>query len=243
MRPVNSGDVVAANREARHEFVSHVSHELRVPMTSIMGYTDLLIKGIVGPLNEQQLNFLKIIRGNVERMAGLISSLSDLSGLDTGTLTLTMGPVSLPAVITDVASYLQPLFVEKNQTLAVTLPPDLPPLQADSRRLGQVLTSLLHNANRYTPTGGSIQLQAAAVGELVRIEVSDNGVGISLQDQPHIFEQFFRSEHPQVREQPGWGLSLSVCQRLTEQMGGVLGFTSQPEAGSTFWLTLLSGKN
>lgn len=225
-------------RGERGQFVSHVSHELRVPMTSILGYTDLLRKGIFGPVNEQQLNFLQIIRSNVERMAVLVTNLSDLSKLNTGSLPLELESFHLQDVVDSVVCNLQPAFSDKSQNLEVTRAVDSAQVYADPQRLAQVLTNLLDNANRYTAIGGSIRVNIAVNGRMTRLEVCDNGIGISLEDQSRLFEPFFRSEHPSVRETPGWGLSLSVSKALVEQMGGAIGAASKLGEGCTFWFTI-----
>jgi len=229
---------VELEREERRKFVSHVSHELRVPMTSILGYTDLLRKGIFGPVNDQQLNFLNIIRSNVDRMAALVSDLSDLSKLETGTLVLELDACRLQDVVYGVVRNLQPAFADRNQNFEMIFPADLPQVYADPKRLAQVLTNLLNNANRYTPPGGSISVRIVRDERMARLEVSDTGIGISSEDQSRLFEQFFRSDHAAVREHPGWGLSLSVSKGLVEQMGGAMGAASKPMEGSTFWFTV-----
>jgi len=229
---------VQADQEHHRWYISHVSHELRVPMTSILGYTDLLRKGIIGPVNEQQLEFLSVIRNNVERMATLISDLSDLSKAQDGSLKLEISKVAPQPIIEEVARNLQPLFTEKTQFFEIDLPEDLPPVDADPRRLAQVLSRLLTNASRYTPNAGRITLQVSRLPAALRFAVVDTGIGISPEDQAHLFSQFFRSEQAAVREQSGWGLSLSVVKVLVEQMGGVVGVSSTFEKGSEFWFTL-----
>jgi signal transduction histidine kinase len=229
---------VEVDQEHNRWYVSHVSHELRVPMTSILGYADLLRKGIIGPLNEQQLEFLTVIRNNVERMAILVSDLSDLSKAEAGSLRLEISEVSPKPVLEEVARNLQPLFTEKSQVFEIELPGDLPRVYADPRRLSQVLARLLTNASRYTYQAGRIVLQLSHQPPALRFAVLDTGIGISPEDQTRLFSQFFRSEHAFVREQPGWGLSLSVVKVLVEHMGGAVGASSTLEKGSEFWFTL-----
>jgi signal transduction histidine kinase len=226
---------------AKSKFVSVVSHELRIPMTSIRGYTDLLRKEMVGPINDQQANFLEIIQSNVERMSILVSDLSDISRIETGRLKLERVSVSIGASIEEVVRSLQPKLEEKKQTLSIDLEMNLPPIQTDPTRLIQVLTNLLSNAWKYTPESGEIRIAARRESGRVRIEVKDTGIGIGPSEQNLIFSQFFRSESESVREQQGWGLGLNVTKRLVELMDGTIGFSSVLEQGSTFWFTLPSG--
>lgn len=223
---------------ARSRFVSAVTHEIRVPMTSIKGYTDLLRQGVIGPVNEQQLNFLNTIRNNVERMSTLVSNLSDISHIETGRLKMQLADIYLRISLEEALNSLNLKLAEKEQTLTVDLPANLPPVRADSIRLVQVLHNLLSNAHKYTPPKGKIAVHASPTGSFVRVEVSDTGIGIRPEDQSLLFTQFFRSEDPAVREQQGWGLGLCVAKRLVDIMGGEVGVQSQVGEGSTFWFTV-----
>jgi signal transduction histidine kinase len=225
-------------QQAKHQFTSHVTHELRLPLTSIRGYTDLLRQGITGPVNEQQLNFLNVIKNNIERMSALISDLSDINYIDSGRMKLNQKLVFLDEYVEEALNSFKPRLAEKEQTLEVQLPEQSRPVYADPNRLVQVLSTLVSNAHKYTPQGGKIILRAMENSDKVRIEVVDSGIGISAEDQGMIFTQFFRSEHEAVREHPGWGLALHLAQKLTELMGGEMGFESTLNLGSTFWFTL-----
>lgn len=225
-------------QQEKNKFVSVVTHELRLPMTSIKGYTDLLRQGVVGPVNEQQLGFLDTIRNNVDRMSALLSDLSDLSRIDTGGMKLEIAPIELQDALDSVLQNLQPLWKIKEQTVKVELSNQLPKISADFNRLVQVITYLLHNAIMYTPVGGTIIIRAFSELGQLRFEVVDNGIGIKPEDQANIFSPFFRSDDVNVRDQFGWGLSLNVTTKLIQIMNGSIGVYSELGAGSTFWFTL-----
>ena len=225
-------------RSAKNKFVSVVTHELRLPLTSIKGYTDLMRGGMVGPVTDQQKNFLNVIRNNVERMTALISDLSDISHLETGRMKLADKPTAVRMAVDEALSPWQPKFDEKGITVVVDIPSDLPVLQTDTGRLVQVLGYLLSNALKYTPSGGKVTLRGVQEGRMVRLEVVDTGIGISAEDQKKLFQPFFRSEDEAVREYPGWGLALHLSKSLIEALRGQMGFVSALKAGSTFWLAL-----
>jgi signal transduction histidine kinase len=238
--------VQAANL-AKSEFVSFVAHELKNPMTSIKGYTELLAVGAVGPINEAQGNFLSTIRSNIDRMNTLISDLNDVSKIEVGRLRLDFKAIKLAEVVEEINRSTHKQIEEKNQKLEIALPQDLPPLWADRVRLTQVLVNLVSNANKYTDKGGEVLLSAErttnrwdpqGAAEVVHIWVKDNGIGIAEEDQKKIFQKFFRSEDPKTREAPGTGLGLNITRSLVEMQGGKIWFESEFRVGTTFHITV-----
>lgn len=230
-------DLQMAQQE-KNSFISIVTHELRLPMTSIKGYTDLLRQGITGPVNEQQLSFLDTIRNNVDRMSSLLSSLSDISRIDTGRMKLDITAIHIEQPLETVLQNLRPAWEKKGQTVELSLQADLQPVSADLNRLTQVITNLLQNAIMYTPHGGKIHIYANQEDEQLRLKIEDNGIGIKAEDQARLFSPFFRSDDLYVRDQPGWGISLHVSSKLIQIMGGSIGMYSEGESGSIFWFSL-----
>jgi len=224
--------------QERNNYISVVTHELRLPMTSIKGYTDLLRQGVVGPLNEQQFSFLDTIRSNVDRMSALLSDLSDISRINTGRMVLDIKALEIEKALNEVLQSLKPAWAKKKQQVEADLPAVLPPVAADYNRLLQVMANLLRNAIMYTPEGGKVTIQAKTEGEQLRIEVVDNGIGIKSEDQARLFSPFFRSDDTYVRDQPGWGTSLHVSSKLVQIMGGSIGMYSQADSGCVFWFSL-----
>jgi signal transduction histidine kinase len=222
----------------KNDFVSLVSHELRTPMTSIKGYTDLMLKGAVGALNEQQKSFMTIVKSNVDRMAELVSDLLDVSRLEAGRVRLTLERLDLAGVVLEISQELAETMRQRELTLHCSLPPGLPPVCADRGRVVQVLLNLLSNAYRYTPAGGKITIAVQALGDEVQVDVTDTGIGVSGKDRELIFERFYRADHPVVRKQAGTGLGLPIARSLIEMHGGRLWLRSEAQAGSTFSFTL-----
>lgn len=223
---------------AETEFGSMIAHDLRLPVTSMRGYADLLLKETVGPLNDMQRQFLSIIHANTYYLETLTYNLSDVAKIDHGRMPLKPAPVSLKDTIDEVLDKLAPKIEEKEQALELQLPA-LPDVTADKARLVQVVRILIENAHLYTPSGGKIDVVTEQQGDFVRLTVADTGIGISPEDQrDHLFEKFFRADHPVVQEHRGGGNNLYVAKCLIELMGGQMGAESEPDRGSTFWLTL-----
>jgi len=224
--------------KAKNDFVSLVSHELRTPMTSIKGYTDLMIKGAVGELNPQQRHFMTIVKSNVDRMADLVSDLLDVSRLEAGRVRLALERLDLASVVYRISEELTETLRQRELNLEFDLAPGLPRVRADRGRVIQVLLNLLSNAYRYTPAGGTITIAVHPVEDSVQVDVADTGIGIPEKDQESIFERFYRADHPVVREQAGTGLGLPIARTLIEMHGGKLWLRSEINVGSTFSFTL-----
>lgn len=226
----------------KSEFVATVSHELRTPMTSIKGYVDLLLMGAAGALTENQTHFLEIVRSNTERLSALVNDLLDISRIEAGRVSLSFQPLDLRAIAEDVIADVLRRSQEENKPMAVSLdaPADLPAVRGDAERVRQILDNLVSNAYHYTPAEGKITVSIHPLDGEVQVDVQDNGIGIPPADQEHVFERFFRGEHPLVLATPGTGLGLSIVQQLVNMHGGRIWLksTGVPGEGSTFSFTL-----
>ncbi len=226
----------------KSEFVANVSHELRTPMTSIKGYVDIMLMGAAGQLSDQQTSFLQVVRSNTERMITLVNDLLNISQMETGRIELEIKPVDVRPIIRTVVEKMRSQ-AEKDAreiTFSLDLPDDLPLVRADAERAAQIIENLVDNAYHYTPAGGQVWVDAHVEGDFLQIDVRDNGIGIPPEEQPRVFERFYRGEDVLVIETAGTGLGLSIVQNLVEMHGGKIWVQSEgvPGAGSTFSFTL-----
>lgn len=235
--------------QSKSEFVSFVAHELKNPLTSIKGYSEFLLGGQVGGLSEMQKNFVTTIRSNAERMNTLVSDLNDVTKLQTNNMRMNFAPVDFQDVVEETIRPLQKLIGDKEQSLVINAPDDLPAVYADSNRLIQVLTNLISNANKYSPVGASITISAFVdrglrdakgntLEPMLHVQVKDSGIGMSTEDLARLFTPYFRSENPLAREQPGTGLGLTITRGIIEQHGGHIWVESVLERGTTFHFTV-----
>ncbi|MBA3531997.1 MAG: GAF domain-containing protein [Ardenticatenales bacterium] len=222
----------------KSEFVAIVSHELRTPLTSIKGFVDLLVSGETGELQEEQLEFLGIVKTNADRLMDLIDDLLNLSRIETGKVELERVPVDILPLIRATVETLRRQFEGKQQQVVIEAPPALPQVLADSDRLIQILTNLLSNAHKYTPAGGKITITAQAMQEQMAVSVQDTGIGLSPEDQGKLFTRFFRARNRSTQEVGGTGLGLAITRSLVQLHEGDIVVRSAPNEGSTFTFTL-----
>jgi len=225
------------------QFVANVSHELRTPMTVIKGYADLLLMGRAGEVNPDQRDYLERIKRHADRLSLLVNDLLDISRIEQGSVELDLTDVSLAAVINDVigATRVRCMNEGRDIQFVTEMPEDLPPVQADSDRLIQIVNNLISNAYQYTPDGGHVAVRAIVDGAGIQFDVEDTGIGIPAADQERVFDRFFRGEDPLVMKSAGTGLGLSIVQHLVEMHQGRVWFESQEGSGTTFsvWLPLV----
>ena len=220
------------------EVIAITAHELRIPMTSIMGYAKMMMTVGAESLSDMQCEFLRTIDRNVQRLNSDLLAVQDMTRIDRLKINLAPEPRSPAHIAGQVVKELQSLVEEKGHSVTLALPQDLPPVYADPERFKQTLRIVLDNALKYTPDNGEIQLRAHTVNGLVQIDVIDNGLGISAAEQEKMFSKFFRGEDERIREYPGLGLNLYIARGLVELQGGRLWFESTEGQGSTFSFTL-----
>jgi signal transduction histidine kinase len=224
--------------DARSEFVSLTSHQLRVPLTAMSGYTDMILSGMVGPLTERQEAFLRTIRRNVDRMSVLIDALSEMNRIDGGRRKFDLLAFDVTEIVEAAILELENDVAGRHQELVVDVDPSLPFVLADQPAVLAVLTAMIDNASRYSPDGALISLRISLAGEWVRLKIVDEGVGISIEDQSQLFTPFFRSDDPIIRDHIGWGLALAHGKKVIEALGGTIGFESSLGDGSIFFFTI-----
>jgi len=227
----------AADR-MKTDFIALASHELRTPLVTIKGFLELVLDGTTGPLNAEQLEVLQLMHQGANQLDTIVDDLLDISRIESGHLTLHPRAFDLQKCIETTAATLQLQFVAKHQSLTLELESELPPVNADEQRVVQILLNLLSNAHKYTPDGGSITVRAQTAKGFAQVDVIDTGIGLSEEEQQHIFEQFFRANNETVRDISGSGLGLAITRTLVDQHGGTLTVQSRPGAGSTFSFTL-----
>lgn len=231
--------VAEAVLQETSEFVSIAVHEMRIPLTSIRGYSDMIAKGIVGELNEQQKQFMSVIQTNVLRMDHLITDVNDLTKMRAGRLHLEPRMDMAKNVIMMAEKDTVPLAEERGQKLSFDVPDGLPLLNVDGARVAQALTNLIRNALNYSPTDKAVQVIASGVeGGKLRIAVIDEGIGMTEEEQEHLGEPFWRSDHETVRAVKGHGLGYAVAKGLIELLGGEMFYETVFEQGSTFGFIL-----
>jgi len=221
----------------RRDFVANVSHEFKTPLTAIQGFAETLLAGALDDRENRQ-RFVGIIRDHARRLARLTDDLLKLSLIEAGRLELEFQPVAVGELIRACVETTRLRAEQKQQSLQVECPADLPSARGDPRRLQEVLQNLLDNAVQYTSPGGRIAVRARAAEGAVVITVSDTGIGIPQADQARIFERFYRVDAARSREVEGTGLGLAIARHIVEAHGGRIWVESTVGQGSDFHFSL-----
>ncbi len=218
----------------KSDFIHTISHDLRSPLTAIMGYIELLDR--VGPLNDQQKQFVKHVQASAQNITALVNDLLDLGRIEAGFDTR-KDDVSLEQILQFTVDNLSRQILDKNLDFSVSVDPDLPILRGNPIRLRQMVDNLLVNAVKYTPQNGKIAVSLRREDSQVVFEVSDTGVGIPVSDQPHIFEKFYRASNA-PKGTPGTGLGLAIVRSIVENHQGRIWVESNVGVGTKFVVVL-----
>jgi signal transduction histidine kinase len=235
-------DLIRTNQlQFKDNFLSHVSHELRSPLNAIYQFVTILLDNLVGDLNPEQREYLKIVFRNVKQLQAMIDDLLEVTRGQGGKLTIELQRTSVGAAVTETVATLQVAAATKAIKLKAEIADELPLVCADPTRIRQILIILLDNAIKFTPTNGTVTVRAHLLEQdsnLLVLEVVDSGCGIARGMTEQIFERLFQASDPSQAGRQGLGLGLYICKELVVRQGGRIWATSTPGTGSTFSVTL-----
>ncbi len=224
-----------SSNKLRMGYISHVSHELKTPLTSIKAYVESLAENIDDPGFSESKDFLSVISGETDRLIRLVNKVLDISKIEFGQRTLRRRMFDLRGLVSEVDTSMQPNLKEKNLHLLIEFPDDLPLVDGDEDLIKQVFINLIGNAVKFSPAGSRIFLDAKEDAVSIKITIRDEGVGIPDEDQQNIFKQFYQGGSDSSE---GVGLGLAIVKNIVEQHGGYIQVSSEMNEGSAFTFTL-----
>ncbi len=227
-------------------FLATVSHELRTPLTSVIGYTEMVIEGMAGPISDEQREYLDTILAKSDQLHQLISKLLDVSRLEVSSVQLVRTPVDLRGLLSDVVRALGPQLRRKRTRLSLMVSDELPTMQADRDKLRQVLQNLVGNAIKFTRDEGEVEIRAEVTttdsGEpRILLAVCDNGIGIPVHLHDKVFDAFYQVDNSATRQHEGSGLGLLLVRRYIAAHGGRVWIEDRPSGGTIFRISLPLG--
>lgn len=226
--------------KVRQDFISNVSHELKTPLSSIKAMVEVLLEGGAED-SKLRKDFLESINQEIDRLSRLVNDLLLLSRLESDKDFLNPTPTDLVALITRAVSRFQPRAMKEGLTLTLDIDGDIPPIKVDVNYIDQVISNLIDNAIKYTPSGGKIEVKVENTDKGIKVSVKDTGIGIAKEDLPRIFERFYRGDKSRNLSLGGMGLGLSIVKHIVEAHGGKVGVESEIGKGSTFYFILPKG--
>jgi two-component system phosphate regulon sensor histidine kinase PhoR len=224
--------------KVRQDFVANVSHELRTPISSIKGYAETLLEGAIEDKDNAK-EFISIIYQDANRLAALINDLLDLSKIESGKMKMNFAPLDPGLLIRRTVTVIENQAKAKSISIKLDIPAGLPKIKADETRFSQVMINLLDNAIKYSSEGGLVIVSTRVTDNVLQVDISDTGIGISEKDLPRIFERFYRVDKARSRELGGTGLGLSIVKHIVQAHGGQVWVKSELGHGSTFSFTIL----
>jgi signal transduction histidine kinase len=226
-------DQIVKSSRFKTEFMATMSHELRTPLNAIIGFTDLLLEGAYGPLNEEQGEFLSDIKTSADHQLDMINNILDISKIESGQVSLNIQKFSLNSLVNQILSSLKPQYSKKDLEIIIKNLDDEIFIYADPIKFREILLNLISNAIKFTSQGKiSLTIQKNTYNWIFKVR--DTGIGIDRKDFPLIFKEFKRVDSTYVRSVSGTGLGLSLTKRLVELHGGEINFFSILGSGTTF---------
>ncbi|MDM8565650.1 PAS domain S-box protein [Candidatus Halobeggiatoa sp. HSG11] len=222
----------------KDKFLANMSHELRTPLNGILGMSDMLHEQFFGPLNEKQLSYVVQISKSGKHLLSLISDLLDTAKIDAGTMELALEKTAIEEIIATSISMMKSQFKAKNLQIKMVIDPTLPLMLVDIRKCKQIMLNLLSNAVKYTEKNGWIKVHVFQDSSMLKLIVSDNGMGIERKELDKIFSEFHQADRVRDQELGGTGIGLALTRRLVELHGGEIGVESELDKGSSFWFTI-----
>jgi len=235
---VRSFERLAEVSRMKSEFINIVSHQLRSPLSNLRWAIEILMSGRMGRVEEKQTEYFKILKENIFRMKELVSDLLIVSRIETAKLPFKKIEFSLEDLIKEVVGTFDPFARASNVEIEFKSEKDLPKIFTDPFQIRLVLENLIDNATRYIKDRGRVLIKLENRNNNFYFEIKDNGIGISKEDQKYIFQKFFRSDTALKYQTSGSGLGLYITKAIVERSGGKIGFQSEENKGSTFWLVL-----
>ncbi len=218
-------------------FLATMSHELRTPLNSIIGFTGILLQRVAGPLNDEQIKQLNMVRGSSRHLLNLINDVLDISKIEAGQLKVTPKPFDMRQAIEKAVETVTPLAEKKGLSLVAEVAPEVGEVVSDGRRVEQVLINLLNNAVKFTQKG-EVRVECEVDDDRLVTRVVDTGIGIKPEDMDKLFRAFSQIDAGSARRYEGTGLGLSICKRLVEMLGGEIRVESEWGKGSIFAFTV-----
>src|ERR671936_368927 len=219
----------------KDEFVALISHDLRTPLTSVMGFLELTLDS--DELPDAERGYLEVVERNSQRLLHLVNDLLFVARLEAGEMDLHFDEVDLAQVVRQAVEEAAPRARAKEISLESNTD-SVPPISADRGRMFQLLDNLVGNAIKFTPAGGNVAVRLSREGDFLRLEVEDSGIGIAPDDQGQLFDRFFRASNTRDAPVPGTGLGLYIARAIVEAHGGRIAVESSPGAGTCFCVEL-----
>ena len=222
--------------EMRRGFIANVSHELRTPMTSIRGFVEGILDGTIPP--DRQNHYLTIVRDETNRLNRLINDLLDLAKMEAGELKLNIVPLDINELMRKCVIKLETLLLEKDLTVDADFEEEDMLVKADADAIERVLYNLMHNAIKFTPTGGNIKVMTRIVKDKIEVTIKDNGIGIDENELDMVWDRFYKTDKSRSRDKTGTGLGLAIVRNIINEHGQNIWLESKSGEGTSFTFTL-----